>query len=212
MRQVLSYIFPYLPFTEFLFAFSCFAALMYPEVFVQFDPYFLEDLGFLLCGEFIFCHSGVFLGVLLGPGHKSFPLIPRIGLMAFLLLIYTGFILSISTGLIIPYLVLTGSRVAGSFTDSDEVRSKELLKTVLRTFFYLVTAIFALMIGSFGISPEVSGVVVRSTGGDVTSQQFLSWGFYFYFLNGVMAVIVNYFSAKSLKHNAPDKESAQSLQ
>ena len=147
MRQVLRYIFPYLPFTEFVFAFSCFAALMYPEIFVQFDPYFLEDIGFLLCGEFIFCHSGVFLGVLLGPAHKSFPLIPRIGVMAFLLVIYTAFIFSISASLIIPYLVLTGSRVVGSFTDSAEVRSKELLKTVFRTFFYLATAIFALMIG-----------------------------------------------------------------
>ncbi len=212
MRQVLRYIFPYLPFTEFLFAFSCFTALMFPEIFVQFDPYFLEDIGFLLCGEFIFCHSGVFLGVLLGPGRKSFSQGLRIGIIIFLLLLYTAFVLSISVGLIIPYLVLTGSRIVGSFTDSDEVRANEFLKTVLRTFFYLATAIFALMIGSFGISPEVSGVVVRSTGGDVTSLQFLSWGFYFYFINGVIALRFNFLSAKSLKRNAQDKESAQSLQ
>ena len=155
---------------------------------MNFDPDFLLKFNFLICAEFIFCHSGVFFAVLvtgLQKNKKSLHLWLAAG---GLFLFYGLFILAMSSELIIMYTVLTISRVSGCFLGNQESLKLEIGKAAMRATLYLITCFAVLLSGfNFGIPPEQSGLNIESTGGDVNSWTFLNWGYWFYLLTGLAA-------------------------
>lgn len=123
---------------------------LHPE---QYNTSLINDLAILIVFEFIMVHSGVFMAVM-PKRYSIFVFFPMYGLFA-----YSFNNSVIDTNIFYIYLLVVLNRMRFAFSNvSDEVRLKEIAKSVFRAMLYFVL-LFAVVLGNvfvpkLGLTPD----------------------------------------------------------
>ncbi|MET3019621.1 hypothetical protein [Flavobacterium hydatis] len=123
---------------------------LHPE---QYNTSLINDLAILIVFEFIMVHSGVFMAVM-PKRYSIFVFFPMYGLFA-----YSFNNSVIDTNIFYIYLLVVLNRMRFAFSNvSDEVRLKEIGKSVFRAMLYFVL-LFAVVLGNafvpkLGLTPD----------------------------------------------------------
>ncbi|WP_123912127.1 hypothetical protein [Flavobacterium sp. AJR] len=123
---------------------------LHPE---QYNTSLINDLAILIVFEFIMVHSGVFMAVM-PKRYSIFVFFPMYGLFA-----YSFNNSVIDTNIFYIYLLVVLNRMRFAFSNvSDEIRLKEIAKSVFRAMLYFVL-LFAVVLGNvfvpkLGLTPD----------------------------------------------------------
>ncbi|WP_409417768.1 hypothetical protein [Flavobacterium sp. PS2] len=144
------------PFSFIEYGFSAYYATIFLMVWLhpeQYNTSLINDLAILIVFEFIMVHSGVFMAVM-PKRYSIFVFFPMYGLFA-----YSFNNSVIDTNIFYIYLLVVLNRMRFAFSNvSDEIRLKEIGKSVFRAILYFVL-LFAVVLGNafvpkLGLTPE----------------------------------------------------------